>query len=64
VDWHLDWAASQFLSKQVQIGIVYYVHRQLTGDIGSGAVLGAFQSHVASVGAQFSYIFLRTPAGI
>jgi hypothetical protein len=60
VDWHLDWAASQFLSKQVQIGIVGYVYRQLTGDSGAGAVLGDFKSQIAGVGPQFGYIF---PAG-
>jgi hypothetical protein len=37
VDFHLDWGASQFLSKQLLIGAVGYVYNQLTGDSGSGA---------------------------
>jgi len=58
VDGHLDWAASQFLSEQFHIGLVGYVYRQLTGDSGSGAVLGDFKSQVSAVGPQAGY-FLK-----
>jgi hypothetical protein len=30
IDWHLDWGASQFLSKQLLVGLVGYVYDQLT----------------------------------
>ena len=57
VDGHLDWAASQFLSEQVHVGLVGYVYKQLTGDSGSGAQLGDFKSRVAAVGPQAGYFF-------
>lgn len=54
---HLDWAASQFLSDQVHVGLVGYFYQQLTGDSGSGAVLGDFKSRVSAVGPQIGYFF-------
>jgi hypothetical protein len=57
VDAHIDWAASQFLSKQVHVGVVGYLYQQLTGDSGSGAKLGAFKSRVAGIGPQVGYLF-------
>src|SRR4029079_14477476 len=36
IDLHLDWGASQFLSKQWQVGLVGYAYRQVTPDGGSG----------------------------
>jgi hypothetical protein len=57
VDWHVDWGASQFVTKQFQIGAVGYFYDQLTGDSGSGARLGSFLSRVAGVGPQFGYLF-------
>lgn len=52
---HLDWAASQFLSDRLHIGLVGYFYNQLTGDSGSGAVLGDFESRVAGIGPQLGY---------
>lgn len=57
VDWHLDWGASQFLSKQVFIGLVGYLYDQVTNDSGSGAILGPFKSRVAGVGPQVGLLF-------
>jgi hypothetical protein len=57
IDGHIDWAASQFLSEQLQVGIVGYVYYQLTGDSGAGATLGDFKSRVAAVGPQAGYFF-------
>ena len=34
VDFHLDMAASQFLNKQLHVGLVGYAYQQLTGDSG------------------------------
>jgi hypothetical protein len=57
VDGHLDWAASQFFSEQLHVGLVGYFYQQLTGDSGSGAVLGDFKSRVYAVGPQVGYFF-------
>lgn len=57
IDFHVDWAASQFLSKQVHVGAVGYFYNQVTGDSGSGALLGDFKSRVAGAGPQFGYLF-------
>jgi hypothetical protein len=57
VDWHLDWGASQFLSKQVHVGVVGYVYQQISGDSGAGDRVGDFQSRVIGVGPQIGYIF-------
>ena len=43
IDMHLDWAASKFLTKQWQLGVVGYAYQQVTGDNGAGAVLGGFE---------------------
>jgi hypothetical protein len=57
VDAHLDWAASQFLSEQWQVGLVGYFYQQVSGDSGAGAVLGDFKSRVYAVGPQVGYFF-------
>ena len=57
IDSHLDMGISQFLSKQVHVGLVGYYFHQLTADSGSGARLGNFESRVAGVGPQVGYIF-------
>jgi hypothetical protein len=55
IDFHLDWAASQFFYKRLQIGLVGYTYNQLTCDSGSGNTVGCFESRVASIGAQLGY---------
>lgn len=57
VDSHLDWAASQFLSANWQVGVAGYVYYQLSGDSGSGAKLGPFKSRVAAIGPEVGYAF-------
>jgi hypothetical protein len=57
VDMHFDWGASQFLSKQVQIGLVGYVYKEIGCDSGAGNRVGCFQSQVASVGPQVGFVF-------
>jgi hypothetical protein len=54
---HLDWGASQFLSKTIQVGAVGYVYAQLSGDQGAARFLGANLSHVVAVGPQIAFIF-------
>jgi len=57
VDFHLDWGASQFLSKQFFIGLVGYAYDQISADSGAGDRVGAFESRVFAVGPQLGYIF-------
>jgi hypothetical protein len=57
VDFHLDWGASQFLSKQFFVGLVGYIYDQVSADSGSGDRVGAFESRVFSAGPQIGYIF-------
>jgi hypothetical protein len=56
IDMHLDWGASQFLSKQLQVGLVGYLYNQLSCDSGSGDRVGCFKSRVAGIGPQIGYI--------
>jgi hypothetical protein len=55
IDVHLDWGASRFLTKRLQIGLVGYLYNQASCDGGSGDRVGCFRSRVASAGAQFGY---------
>ena len=57
VDFHLDWGVSQFLSKQVLVGLVGYFYDQVTGDSGTGDRVGPFESRVIGVGPQIGYLF-------
>lgn len=60
IDSHIDWAASQFLSEQVHVGVVGYYYQQLTGDSGSGVSAGDFKTRVLGIGPQIGYF---VPAG-
>jgi len=53
---HLDWAASQFLTKQWQVGVVGYWYNQISCDSGSGDRVGCFESRVAGIGPQIGYV--------
>jgi hypothetical protein len=57
VDMHLDWGASQFLTKQWQVGLVGYLYQEIGCDSGSGDHVGCFQSRVLGIGPQVGYIF-------
>ncbi len=57
VDMHFDWGASQFLSKQLQVGLVGYAYKDIGCDSGSGDLVGCFQSQVLGVGPQIGYLF-------
>ena len=56
-DFHLDWGASQFLTKQMQVGVVGYVYDQITPDSGQPSFLGSFESRVVGIGPQMGFIF-------
>jgi hypothetical protein len=57
IDWHTDWGASQFLTKQLQVGLVGYFYNQLTADQGCLPQLCPFKSQVTGIGPQIGYIF-------
>ena len=57
VDFHFDWGASQFLSKQVFVGLVGYAYQQISNDTGGSPLLGGFRSRVLGVGPQIGYLF-------
>ena len=57
VDLHFDWGASQFLSKEVMVGLVGYVYKELGCDSGSGDRVGCFQSQVVGIGPQIGFLF-------
>ena len=52
VDLHFDWGASQFLTKQVQVGLVGYAYKEIGCDSGSGDRVGCFQSQLFGIGPQ------------
>ncbi len=57
VDFHVDWAASKFLSKQFSAGVAGYLYDQIGCDSGSGDRVGCFQSRVVGLGPQATYLF-------
>lgn len=57
IDFHIDWGASQFVSKQLFVGLVGYYYQQITDDFGQPPILGGFRSRVAAVGPQVGYLF-------
>jgi hypothetical protein len=57
VDFHLDMAAAQFLSKQLFVGPVGYLYGQVSADRGSAPVLGPVESRVLGAGPQIGYLF-------
>ena len=60
VDVHLDWSASQFLTKQIELGAAGYFYNQASCDTGAGAVLGCFETRVLGGRAA---AWLRDPDG-
>src|SRR5450432_3061255 len=57
IDFHVDWGASQFLSKQVFVGLVGYAYQQITDDFGQNPILGGFRSRVIGIGPQIGFLF-------
>ena len=57
IEFHLEWGASQFVTKNVQVGLAGYYFQQLTPDSGPGATLGAFEGMAVGVGPQLGFLF-------
>lgn len=56
IDFHVDWGASQFVSKTVHVGLAGYYFQQITGDTGAGATLGDFKGRVVGIGPQVGFL--------
>jgi hypothetical protein len=63
---HFEWAVGYELTKGLIVGVVGYDWRQVTGDSGSGALLGPFEGRVDAIGPGLSYTTLidKTPLTI
>jgi hypothetical protein len=57
IDFHFDWGASHFLTKQLFVGVAGYAYQQITDDSGQNPILGGFRSRVFGVGPQIGYSF-------
>ena len=57
IDFHADWAVSQFIGKSVHAGFVGYVYQQVTGDSGLGAKLGDNKGTAVGFGPQIGFFF-------
>jgi hypothetical protein len=56
IDWHLDWGASQFLTKTLLIGAVGYAYDQVSADRGCLQALCPFESRTYGIGPQLGII--------
>ncbi|MBR0789605.1 transporter [Bradyrhizobium manausense] len=56
IDFHVDWAASQFITKTIHVGLAGYYFQQLTDDSGPGAKLGGFRGMSVGIGPQIGFI--------
>jgi hypothetical protein len=52
---HLDLALGQYLTPVFKVGLVGYAVVQVTGDSGTGAILGPFKSNIYSAGAALEF---------
>jgi hypothetical protein len=57
IDFHVDWAASQFIGKSVHAGLVGYLYQQITDDSGTGAKLGGNKGAAIAFGPQIGFFF-------
>ncbi len=55
-EFHLDFTANQFILPNLALGIRGYYYQQVTGDSGSGALLGDFKSSSVGLGAGIIWV--------
>jgi hypothetical protein len=62
-EFHLEGAVMKHFSKDFAVGVAGYYYQQVTGDSGTGAMLGPFRGKVAAIGPNLTYNFLlgKTP---
>jgi hypothetical protein len=58
IDFHFDWGASHFLTKQLFVGVAGYAYQQISDDSGQNPILGGFRSRIFGVGPQIGYSFM------
>ena len=56
-EFHAEAAVMKHMSKDFAFGAAGYYYQQVTGDSGSGAVLGSFKGEVAAIGPNLTYNF-------
>jgi hypothetical protein len=56
-EFHLEFAALKHFSPQFHAGRVGYFYNQISGDSGTGAVLGPFKGRIAALGPHVSWTF-------
>jgi hypothetical protein len=54
-EFHFEWAIGYKFKNGLEIGIVGYDYRQITGDSGPGALLGPFEGSVDAIGPGLTY---------
>jgi hypothetical protein len=54
-EFHVEWAIGYKFDNSLEIGVVGYDYRQITGDSGPGAILGSFEGTVDAIGPCLSY---------
>ncbi len=63
-EFHAELAVSQHLTKDFTVGVVGFYYDQISGDSGTGAVLGDFEGRSAGIGATAGYTFYAGKAPI
>ena len=56
-EFHIEAAVMKHVSKEFAFGVAGYHYQQITGDSGSGAVLGDFKGRVSAIGPNLTYNF-------
>jgi hypothetical protein len=56
-EFHLELSASKNLTQELSVGVLGYYYQQVTGDSGTGAILGPFEGRVAALGGTIGYNF-------
>jgi len=56
-EFHLEGAVMKHFSKAFAVGITGYHYQQVSGDSGTGAVLGDFKGRVSAIGPNLTYNF-------
>jgi hypothetical protein len=49
-EFHMDYMLNQFFSETFALGLHGFYYKQITGDSGSGAILGSFKGEAAGIG--------------
>jgi len=55
-EFHMDFMFNQFVSEDLALGIHGYAYKQVTGDSGTGALLGDFKGEALGIGPAISWI--------